>query len=157
MLYSVLRKDSEKEFCMKCIPYVHKIFVSKEEDVKSQTQVLNEIQIMQSNRNDHIIDFKESYIDEVKQKVFVIMELMDDNMTNLIESSEDIHEDICKYILCSVLKGIQFLHKNFIIHNSIKSSNIMFNMEGKIKIIDYSNSMQGTIEKNSTFCTFGKA
>ena len=106
MLYSVVRKDSDKEFCMKCIPYVNKIFASREEDVKSQTQVLNEIQIMQANKNEHIINFKESYIDEVKQKVFVIMELMDDNMTNLIESTDHISEDICKYILYSVLKGI---------------------------------------------------
>ena len=106
MLYSVVRKDSDKEFCMKCIPYVNKIFASREEDVKSLTQVLNEIQIMQANKNEHIINFKESYIDEVKQKVFVIMELMDDNMTNLIESTDHISEDICKYILYSVLKGI---------------------------------------------------
>ena len=26
MLYSVVRKDNDKEFCMKCIPYVQKMF-----------------------------------------------------------------------------------------------------------------------------------
>jgi uncharacterized protein YegP (UPF0339 family) len=72
-MYKVVRKEEPLEFAMKCIPYSNKLIVTQSDPYKSKLQVLNEISIMQSNAGEHIIECHESYIDETREKYFVIM------------------------------------------------------------------------------------
>jgi serine/threonine protein kinase len=53
-------------------------------------------------------------------------------------------ENVCKYVLRETLKGIEFLHSRHIIHRDIKSDNVLFNKEGKIKLADFGCAAQLT-------------
>lgn len=50
-------------------------------------------------------------------------------------------------IVCrNVLMGLNFLHRNNIVHRDIKCANVLFNAEGEIKLADFGISQQLTEE-----------
>ena len=72
---------------------------------------------------------------------------MDYPLDKIIEVFKgQLSEDICKYILYKVLRGIHALNNKGIIHRDIKSENILVNKNGQIKIADFGLSAQLTRE-----------
>ena len=68
---------------------------------------------------------------------------MDDDLTNFIEQYHEFYsENVIKYVLWQVLKGLSFLHKKNIIHRDIKSDNILISSEGAVKLSDFGFSCQ---------------
>ena len=65
-------------------------------------------------------------------------------MTSLMENVDELPERFIAYVLFCVVSGIHVLHKNNIIHRNLKSSNILFNNNGEIKLADFSTATQLT-------------
>jgi serine/threonine protein kinase len=42
-----------------------------------------------------------------------------------------------KCIMIQILKGLDYLHKNFILHRDLKLSNILINRKGIVKLCDF--------------------
>ena len=57
---------------------------------------------------------------------FMILDLMDGCITDLLEKKIDMTENVIKHILYETLRGLLFLHERHIIHRDIKSDNILF-------------------------------
>ena len=97
--------------------------------------ILLEIETMKKYTHDNVIEFKNAFFYD--SELWVSMEFMDggnlaDVVMNCVLSNDQIGF-ICK----KVLGGINFLHKNGIIHRDIKSDNILINEKGEVKISDF--------------------
>lgn len=97
--------------------------------------ILLEIETMKKYTHDNVIEFKNAFF--FSSELWVSMEFMDggnlaDVVMNCVLSNNQIGF-ICK----KVLNGIDFLHKNGIIHRDIKSDNILINNQGEVKISDF--------------------
>jgi serine/threonine protein kinase len=116
----VTRKSDGHKFAMKIVNYHAMDFSAKEME-----NMHNEIGILQVHKADHICFCVEAY--DWKKSAWLILELMEDNITSFFDVEVDYSENVCKYIMRETLKGIRYLHQRHIVHRDIKSDNILFN------------------------------
>jgi len=62
----------------------------------------------------------------------------------LLEQKGSFSESESKFIFCEVLLGLEYLHELNIIYRDLKSENILLDLDGHIKLIDFGLSKQLT-------------
>ncbi|MDZ7692840.1 MAG: serine/threonine-protein kinase [Balneolaceae bacterium] len=76
-------------------------------------------------------------IEEIEQELFIVMEYVDGReLRKILDESELTLEDK-ERIALEIARGIQVAHDQGIIHRDIKSSNIMMDSAGRVKIMDF--------------------
>ena len=95
------------------------------------------------NDGESLVKLYDSF--EFNKRLWMILEQMEGDCLKLIEHFKcEYPEDIIKYILYRTLQGLVFLHDRKIIHRDIKSDNMLYNMEGEVKIADFGFAVQLT-------------
>jgi cyclin-dependent kinase 12/13 len=70
--------------------------------------------------------------------VFLVFEYLDYDLCGILETPEvRITEDHVKSWIHQLLKGTHYMHMNKILHRDLKSSNILINNKGQLKIADW--------------------
>ena len=96
--------------------------------------ILNEIKLTQNSTSQQIIKYLECYD---HGGIWIVEELMACSLTDLIlDRPEQIPENVIRYVLSEVLKGLAYLHSKNRMHRDIKSDNILISHKGEIKIAD---------------------
>ena len=104
---------------------------------------LREIMIMKKCNHENLLQILEivtskSLIkNQKKQNVYLVFEYMEHDLSGLALAKYSFDLPQIKYIMYQILKGVQYLHKNNIIHRDIKCANILINNKGKVKIGDF--------------------
>ncbi|KAM1397601.1 hypothetical protein ACFX2I_015157 [Malus domestica] len=103
---------------------------------------LREINILLSFNHPSIVGVKEVVVDDF-DGVYMVMEHMDHDLKGLMESmKQPFSVGEVKYLMKQLLEGVESLHDNWILHRDLKTSNILLNMEGELKICDFGLSRQ---------------
>merc|ERR1712179_277683 len=71
---------------------------------------------------------------------------------NLIEINKFIEEDSARVLYRQVLEGVEYLHKNNIVHNDIKDENIIVTEDLVVTIIDFGSATVDHGEIARTYC-----
>jgi serine/threonine protein kinase len=98
----------------------------------------NEIALMMECKDtEFVLNYKEAYW--FRDKIWIIIELMDGGaLTPMLEEMKGSYsEEFCKYVLYKTVKALKFLHDKDILHRDIKSDNVLFSSDGKIKLADF--------------------
>ncbi|KAB2609161.1 cyclin-dependent kinase G-2-like [Pyrus ussuriensis x Pyrus communis] len=103
---------------------------------------LREINILLSFSHPSIVGVKEVVVDDF-DGVYMVMEHMDHDLKGLMESmKQPFSVGEVKYLMKQLLEGVGSLHDNWILHRDLKTSNILLNKEGELKICDFGLSRQ---------------
>ncbi|CAD8184973.1 unnamed protein product [Paramecium pentaurelia] len=101
-----------------------------------QKQIMNEITTLRSLDHPNILKLYEVF--KTNSTYYLVTEYIDGK--NLKQLSNEIHQMQDNSILCllkQLFEGLNFIHKNNIIHRDIKSANLILQKDGLLKIIDF--------------------
>ncbi|XP_057899805.1 serine/threonine-protein kinase PAK 2-like [Melospiza georgiana] len=111
---------------------------------------VNEIQIMKRYRSPNVVNFLDSYL--VGEELWLVLEYMDGGALSDIISTTALYEDEAAAISRECLQGLDFLHSNHVIHQDVKSRNILLKTDGSVKLGDFGLSTQ-LIPEQSRRCS----
>ena len=115
---------------------------------------IKEIAILKKCNDKNIIKLYEILHDNIKDKLYLILEYCSNGTLMIYDEDEDkfqinknfyknnnpdsdYSEDEIRLIIRQIVLGIDYLHKNGVIHRDIKPDNILFDENNNIKITDF--------------------
>lgn len=99
---------------------------------------LREISILQRARHTNIVDLKEILSGDDPQECILVMEFLEHDLKTLQEDmSEPFMASEVKTLLRQLISAVDFLHDNYIMHRDLKTSNILLNNRGHLKLADF--------------------
>jgi len=99
---------------------------------------LREIKILMTFKHPHIVDVREVVVGNNLNHIFIVMEFVDHDLKTLMEEMRSpfaISE--IKTLMQQLLEATAYLHDNWVIHRDLKTSNLLFNNHGMLKVADF--------------------
>ncbi|OJD33146.1 protein kinase [Diplodia corticola] len=100
---------------------------------------LREIQTLnESRKHRHIVDLREVVVGDTLNDVFLVMDFLEHDLKTLQEDmAEPFLPSEVKTLMLQLTSAVGFLHDHWILHRDLKTSNILMNNRGEIKIADF--------------------
>lgn len=101
---------------------------------------LREIQTLNAAKHRHVVELREVVAGEgsAKGDVYLVMEFLEHDLKSLQEEMEEpfLPSEV-KTLLLQLGSAVEYLHDNWILHRDLKTSNILMNNRGEIKVADF--------------------
>ncbi|KVI05763.1 cyclin-dependent kinase G-2-like isoform X1 [Cynara cardunculus var. scolymus] len=99
---------------------------------------LREINILLSFHHPSIVDVKEVVVGSNLDSIFMVMEYMEHDLKALMETmKQPFSQSEVKCLMLQLLEGTKYLHDNWVLHRDLKTSNLLLNNRGELKICDF--------------------
>ncbi|XP_034275739.1 mitogen-activated protein kinase 7 [Pantherophis guttatus] len=131
---SARRKDTGQQVAIKKIPNAFDV-------VMNAKRTLRELKILKHFKHDNIIAIKDILKPSVPyaefKSVYVVLDLMESDLHQIIHSSQPLTLEHVRYFLYQLLRGLKYIHSANVIHRDLKPSNLLINENCELKIGDF--------------------
>ncbi|OWM85293.1 mitogen-activated protein kinase homolog MMK2-like [Punica granatum] len=103
-------------------------------------RTLREIKLLRHMDHENIIAIKDIIRPpkkEIFNDVYIVYELMDTDLHQIIRSDQPLTDDHCQYFLYQLLRGLKYVHSANVLHRDLKPSNLLLNANCDLKIGDF--------------------
>ncbi|WJX44243.1 Mitogen-activated protein kinase ntf6 [Trifolium repens] len=103
-------------------------------------RTLREIKLLCHMDHDNVIKIKDIIKPADKEKfndVYIVYELMDTDLHQIIQSNQALTDEHCQYFLYQLLRGLKYIHSANVLHRDLKPSNLLLNANCDLKICDF--------------------
>ncbi|XP_034402652.1 calcium/calmodulin-dependent protein kinase kinase 2 isoform X1 [Cyclopterus lumpus] len=108
-------------------------------------RVYQEIAILKKLDHSNVVKLVEVLDDPSEDHLYMVFELVKQGAVMEVPSDKPFSEDQSRFYFQDLLRGIEYLHYQRIIHRDVKPSNLLVGEDGHIKIADFgvSNQFEG--------------
>ncbi|XP_055907611.1 serine/threonine-protein kinase 10 isoform X2 [Eupeodes corollae] len=123
------------------------------EDEENLSDHMVEIDILSEIKHPNIVELYEAF--SLDDKLWMLIEYCDGGALDsiMVELEKPLTEPQIAYVCKHMTEGLNFLHKNRVIHRDLKAGNVLLTMEGGVKLADFGVSAKNkhTLQKHDTF------
>ncbi|KAL2129496.1 hypothetical protein VTI74DRAFT_7683 [Chaetomium olivicolor] len=102
---------------------------------------LREIQILKDCDHRNVVKLREVVVGDDTSKIeniFLVLEFLEHDLKSILEDMpEPFLASEVKTLLLQLASGVAYLHDNYILHRDLKTSNLLLNNRGQLKIADF--------------------
>ena len=99
---------------------------------------LREIKLLMEHKHPNILEVKEIVYGKSYGVIYIVMEFLEHDLKVLMENMKgQFLQNEVKCLLQQLLRGVNYLHSNWILHRDLKTSNLLLNNKGILKIADF--------------------
>ncbi|CAM9128390.1 unnamed protein product, partial [Lampetra fluviatilis] len=103
-------------------------------------RTLRELKVLLHFQHDNVIAIRDLLLpaDSLHFKdVYVVLDLMESDLHQIIHSSQPLSPEHVRYFLYQLLRGLKFVHSARVLHRDLKPSNLLVNETCELKIGDF--------------------
>ncbi|KAG5092662.1 hypothetical protein JHK82_051440 [Glycine max] len=103
-------------------------------------RTLREIKLLRHMDHENVIALKDIIRPPQRDNfndVYIVYELMDTDLHQIIRSNQQLTDDHCRYFLYQLLRGLKYVHSANVLHRDLKPSNLLLNANCDLKIADF--------------------
>lgn len=118
------------------IKKIHNVFENRVDALRT----LRELKLLRHLRHENVIGVKDVMMPIHRRSfkdVYLVYELMDTDLHQIIKSSQLLTNDHCQYFLFQLLRGLKYIHSANILHRDLKPGNLLVNANCDLKICDF--------------------
>ncbi|KIY72757.1 Pkinase-domain-containing protein [Cylindrobasidium torrendii FP15055 ss-10] len=99
---------------------------------------LREINALMTCRHENVVNIREVVVGDTLTQVFVVMDFIEHDLKTLLQTmpAPFLQSEI-KTLLLQLLSAVDHCHENWILHRDLKTSNLLMNNRGTIKVADF--------------------
>ena len=114
-----------------------KVKMEKEREGFPMT-ALREANILLSMHHPNVVDVSEMVVGNSLDSVYMVMEFAEHDLKGLMETmTTPFSTPEVKCLTRQLLSGVAYLHDNWVLHRDLKTSNVLVNNRGQLKICDF--------------------
>ncbi|KAI5121325.1 hypothetical protein M0805_003792 [Coniferiporia weirii] len=99
---------------------------------------LREINALIACKHDNVVGIREVVVGETLTQVFIVMDFIEHDLKSLLTlMPQPFLQSEIKTLLLQLLSAVSHCHKNWILHRDLKTSNLLMNNRGTIKVADF--------------------
>mmetsp|Transcript_30579 Transcript_30579/g.79778 ORF Transcript_30579/g.79778 Transcript_30579/m.79778 type:complete len:422 (+) Transcript_30579:244-1509(+) len=99
---------------------------------------LREVNLLLNLDHPNIVNVREVVVGDTLDEIFMVMEYLEHDFRNLLDvMPHPFGQSEVKCLLQQLLEATAYMHKNWVIHRDLKTSNLLMNGEGVLKICDF--------------------
>eukprot|EP00270_Netrium_digitus_P015439 TRINITY_DN5413_c0_g1_i1.p1 TRINITY_DN5413_c0_g1~~TRINITY_DN5413_c0_g1_i1.p1 ORF type:complete len:409 (+),score=92.31 TRINITY_DN5413_c0_g1_i1:121-1227(+) len=117
------------------------------ENATDARRTLREIRLLRHLYHENIIAVKDIMKPVGRYNfndVYLVYELMDTDLHQIIRSSQALTDDHCQYFIYQLLRGLKYVHSANVLHRDLKPSNLLLNASCDLKICDFGLARTGS-------------
>ncbi|KAJ3256262.1 hypothetical protein HK103_005625 [Boothiomyces macroporosus] len=131
IVYRAKEKSTGRIFALK------KLKLEKEKDGFPITSI-REIHTLKLIKHPNVVEIIEICTTSNFNHIFIVMEYLEHDLKTLMENmAEPFLLSETKTLMLQLLSAVDCLHNNWIIHRDLKTSNLLMNNRGQIKVADF--------------------
>lgn len=117
------------------------------ENMIDAKRTLRELKLLRHLQHENIIQIKDIMKPTDIERftdVYIVYELMDTDLHQIIRSSQPLSDDHCQYFVYQLLRGLKYIHSANVLHRDLKPSNLLLNANCDLKICDFGLARTGS-------------